>query len=84
MSISIKSGARWFRPMRVDIGIVITTYEEAQTLAIVLQGLGLESERKTLLNVVASEERNVKFVKDYGYLYDPDDKYHADDDGEPI
>ena len=82
MSISIKQGSRWFRPMRVDIGLVITTYEEAQTLTIVLQGLGLESERKALLNVIASEENHAKFVKDHGYMYDPEDKYDSVDEGE--
>jgi len=75
MSADIERGVKWFRPMSVELRLVVTTYEQASELASRLGDMGFTEEADVLRKAIAREEAAMKAHKVYGYIYDPEEKY---------
>lgn len=76
MSINIKRGSQWFRPMEVSVEFTVTSYERAKELMMILQGFGLEDEARELDRAMDAEQAESKWTDKYGYVYDPEDFYY--------
>lgn len=75
MSADIECGVRWFRPMSVELRLVITSHGQALELASRLGDMGFTEEANVLRKAIAREETATKAHKVFGYIYDPEEKY---------
>ena len=75
MSADIKCGIKWFRPMSMDLTLVITNYEQALELMNGLRDMGFIEEANILEVAIEREEAVTRAHKTFGYIYDPEEKY---------
>ena len=75
MSIKIARGHLWFRPMSVDLNIVLRDYDEAKSFVSLLDNAGYPKEADELQNAIDAEEQQTKATSELGYICDPEDRY---------
>lgn len=75
MSITVRRGNQWFRPMEVELRITLTDQGQAERFVIFLRGMGLETEAAGLTEQIDSEEQDTKAHETLGYICDPEDRY---------
>lgn len=75
MSVTIRRGKQWFRPMEVELRVIFTGYEQADRFASFLCDMGFEAEAAGLTKQIRAEEQDTKAHKTLGYICDPEDRY---------
>lgn len=75
MSIEIRQGKQWFRPMEVSLSLTVKNCMQTEDLIKALEKLGFLDEAEKLNNAYNEEKKNTKSHSEYGYIYDPDGHY---------
>jgi len=75
MSLTVRRGKQWFRPMEVQLRITLTDYEKANNFVQVLRVQGFENEARELAEQIRAEEQDTKAHETLGYICDPEDRY---------